>query len=251
MHVDVFGRGEPVLLLHGIPNPPSHLQPLAEALSDRFEVLLGHLPGFGRSAPSSRPWDLGETVSEVVEAVRSHGIRRLALVGYSFGSWIAFAVALDGRLEVTRLFGIGAFADCTSEERARFMVAAEAIRAGADLEEFALALALPPDVAQANPELAAEVRRWGHAATREFLASVADAVSRDADLLPRLEGLPLRVTLRVGDLDTATPVAKSERIVRAMPNAAVQVVPGASHVLLLEDREATFAAVRRALLTPA
>jgi pimeloyl-ACP methyl ester carboxylesterase len=48
-------------------------------------------------------------------------------------------------------------------------------------------------------------------------------------------------------LDAGVPRAKVDRIVAAMSNSEAQIVPGVSHVLLIEDREATIAAVREAL----
>jgi pimeloyl-ACP methyl ester carboxylesterase len=247
MHVDVFGSGEPVLLLHGCPNPPAHLEPLARALEDRFQVLLAHLPGYGRSASPTAPPTVRLVLDELVEELRGRGIRRLAVVGYSLGGYMALALSVDSRLEVTRVVGLAPFAYYTPEEKAQFPLLAAAVRAGADLADIVQAIVLSPEYAKAHPDLTTEVRSWSRACSVEHLLRQADALTETEDLIPRLEGSPLRVVVRIGALDTAVPRAKVDRTVAAMPNSELQIIPGVSHVLLIEDREATIAAVRKAL----
>ncbi len=49
MYYTVFGRGEPVVLLHGIAGPSGRLKRLGRALSRGFRIILPDLPGYGRS----------------------------------------------------------------------------------------------------------------------------------------------------------------------------------------------------------
>jgi pimeloyl-ACP methyl ester carboxylesterase len=248
MHFDEFGWGEPVLLLHGCPNPPDHLEPLARSLANNFRVLLAHLPGFGRAESPHGPPRISALVDGLVEGLRSRGVERTAVVGYSFGTYLSFALALHGGIEVTRLVGLGAFAHYTAEEKAFMRSVGESARAGEDLAPTFVQLLFPGDRAKRRPDLADVARRWARACTLEDFAWYAFAAAEAEDLVPGLAQLEVPVLLRVGEDDPATPPAKSERIAGAMANAELQIVPGVAHMPLLEDEAATLAAVRRALV---
>jgi pimeloyl-ACP methyl ester carboxylesterase len=88
------------------------------------------------------------------------------------------------------------------------------------------------------------VEGWLDAAPSEVIAQDLEAFADAPDLVPSLSNLRIPVVARVGAADAATPVAKSEAIVRACPSASLQVVDGAGHALVYEDVEGTRAAIR-------
>ncbi|SDK44973.1 Pimeloyl-ACP methyl ester carboxylesterase [Actinopolyspora mzabensis] len=90
------GRSRPpMLLLHGLRGTHHGLEPLAAALPER-ELLIPDLPGFGDSGPmSTRRHDAAGYARAVVELLRKldHRGERVDLLGHSFGSVVAAAVA--------------------------------------------------------------------------------------------------------------------------------------------------------------
>ncbi|SFE12812.1 Pimeloyl-ACP methyl ester carboxylesterase [Actinopolyspora alba] len=95
----------PMLLLHGLRGTHHGLEPLAAALPER-ELLIPDLPGFGDSGPmSTRRHDVAGYARAVVELLRrlDHGGERIDLLGHSFGSVIAAAVAAGSPELVRRL----------------------------------------------------------------------------------------------------------------------------------------------------
>jgi 3-oxoadipate enol-lactonase len=250
MYCDEFGSGKPVLLLHGNPNPPHHLEPLARALAPSRHVLLLHLPGYGPSESPVGPPSTTALVDGIVEELQRRQVGRLSVFGFSLGGYLALALAADPRVEVSRVFALAPFVHYTDEERERVAGLAAAVRAGADLSDTVLSAILPADLARDRPDLAAEVRSWSRACSGADLAWHVEAALGAEDLVPRLRGLRLPVTLRVGDRDSVVSLEKVERVVRAMPLSELQIVPGVGHAPLLEDREATIAAVCSAFLAP-
>jgi len=79
------------------------------------------------------------------------------------------------------------------------------------------------------------------------LAGEADAIASVADLRPRLAGLRVPVLARVGDADTAVPVALSAEVASLVPGGRLEIVPGAAHVLAIEDLPGTVDSIEQTL----
>ena len=58
------------------------------------------------------------------------------------------------------------------------------------------------------------------------------------DETDKLAGIKLPTRVVVGEDDPATPVAASEIIYRAIPGAGLDILPGVSHMLAIEDPNA-------------
>jgi haloacetate dehalogenase len=102
------GAGPPVLLLHGMPETHLMWHRVAPRLAERFTVVAADLPGFGGSgcppsAPDHAPYSMREIARTQVEAMRSLGHDRFAVVGHDRGARCAYRLALDHPDAVTRL----------------------------------------------------------------------------------------------------------------------------------------------------
>lgn len=252
LHVDDYGQGPAVLLLHGSPTATTHFAPLVAALVGHFRVLVPELPGYGRSPALPEGAPPGATGELLLGALRTRGISEVSLVGFSLGAYRALELALGGQLEVRHVFTLGGFAGMAEAHRQGLGALAEQVRPLPDLRSPALRQLLAeqmlaPEKARAHPEWVTEVEGWLDAVSPPALADeLAQALTR-ADLLGRLGGLKARLTARVGSLDAATPPAYSQAMVAAAPDAVLQTVEGCGHALLLEDRLETVAAVCDAL----
>ena len=172
----------------------------------------------------------------------------MALVGYSLGGWRALELALSGAFDVRLVYLLSTFTASPSPElRERYRGYAELARSPADLRPAVRELYLPPDFAAAHPDIHEEVTEWVNACPREVFARELDAVAEMRDLKPRLSQLSAPVVARVGALDIAAPAEWSREIVEAVPEGRIELVEGAGHVLLFEDRDATIASVEKAL----
>jgi 3-oxoadipate enol-lactonase len=173
-------------------------------------------------------------------------------VGFSLGSYRALLLALTGRREVTHVVTLGGMATVEPAHREAMRETAALIarmpdfRAPAFRRQVALGF-LAPDFEAAHPEAASQVEAWLDSTTPAWLSTELLASSEAEDLRPRLASLRAPLTARVGELDRAAPPAYSEQLVAGVPRATLQIVPGCGHALLIEDREATVAAVRAAL----
>jgi pimeloyl-ACP methyl ester carboxylesterase len=93
------GRGEPLVLIHGVGSFWGVWRPVLGALERRYEVIAVDLPGYGTSAPLPA----GETPSvpalarTVAAELDRLGFVTAHLAGNSMGGWIALELARMGR----------------------------------------------------------------------------------------------------------------------------------------------------------
>lgn len=234
----------PIALLVGSPVPRSHLLPLAERLAKGFHVLLVDLPGHGDS-PSLVEHTMTGTLDALEETLSPLATSGLGLVGLSSGGYRALALAVRGRLPVRAVVSLGGFASLPDDERRGVPGMCEVIRAGVDMADLFVARFLSPGFAAAHPDAVAEVRSWA-VPRDEILVKELQALAASNDLRPHLGALQVPVVVRVGDLDVATPVDRSEDIAKRC-GAKLEVVRDAGHLLPLEDLGGTADSVERAM----
>jgi pimeloyl-ACP methyl ester carboxylesterase len=107
LHLARAGSGRPLLVLHHDTGSPDQLA-FYDELASRFEVLVPHHPGYGKS---ERPEWLRSVrdVAIIYQGLLSHlGIERASLIGLGFGGWIAAEMATMAPREFHRLILVGA-----------------------------------------------------------------------------------------------------------------------------------------------
>lgn len=88
------GAGVPIALAPGGPGCCDYLQPVAEMLDDRAEVIRFEARGCGRSDPAPS-YDLATTVRDLERLRSALGHPRWIVGGHSFGANLALAYALE------------------------------------------------------------------------------------------------------------------------------------------------------------
>ncbi|HTC97010.1 MAG TPA: alpha/beta hydrolase [Bradyrhizobium sp.] len=107
----VFGRGKPVILLHGGLANSNYWGRLVPALSSRYQVIVMDSRGHGRSTRSSEPIGYDLMASDVLAVMDSLKIENAALVGWSDGAIIGLDIAINHPARLTRLFAFAANSD--------------------------------------------------------------------------------------------------------------------------------------------
>jgi 3-oxoadipate enol-lactonase len=231
----------PVLLLHGQMLDGSVFDPLASELARTRQVLVPDLPGYGRTARLAR-WSF-EAVRQAIEAdLAARRIDSIDVLGYSLGAYHALAVALAERVQVNRLYLLGAMPGADAGVLATFAAYAAQLRAGTlDLADASLDLAVPEPWAAAHPAEIAAARSAIRRTPIESVAAELEVFPAMSDLRPRLGELECEVLLRVGSEDRNTPADWSRAMARSMPGARLEIAPGVGHLYLTQDREGTVA----------
>lgn len=245
----VQGEGPPVLLLHGGPGLSfEYLDGLADDIGPDFRVAAYQQRGVAPSLTRG-PFDLATYADDATAVLDELGWQRAWLVGHSWGGHLA--VQLAGRIP-QRLLGavvvdpLGSWGDGgaaafeeqmnartpeVSRERAKELD--EAAMAGEGTREDALeALELVWPAYFADPErtLSFAIRDLSVEAYSATWAEVEADLPRLSAALP---GVTVPMVFVHGEL-SPMPVTASSDTVQRLPDATLEVVPGAGHFVWFE-----------------
>jgi magnesium chelatase accessory protein len=246
-HVQRFGRGPGLLLLHGTGGATHSWRGLAPLLAERFEVLAPDLPGHGFTGDGRVDYSLPGMARHVAALLQAEQFAPEVVVGHSAGAAVLARLCLDGAIAPSLFVGINA-----------------AMTPFGGVAGFLF----PPlaKLMSANPLLP---RLFAWSADREAVARLIAGMgsrldARGIDLYTRLFGksghcdgalqmmanwrldtlieemraFHPKALLIVGAEDKAVPPADAARIAAAVPNAEVAALPGLGHLAHEEKPEA-------------
>ena len=238
------GTGEPVLLLHGITHRRQGWDLVAPLIAREREVWAVDLPDHGES-PDLPPEYIGDIapVADAVEAFcRAQGLDRPHVVGNSLGGLVALELASRGSVRSATalspagfwsraerayvrgvLGGAHALLALIPSQRLRRMLATPILRTVL----LGVLLAHPSKV---DPEqITGDLQGLSH--PRTSFRKMLDRL--DTWTVPQPGTVP--TTVGWGARDFLLPRWQSKRLRRALPGAAVYVLPGCGHVPMGDD----------------
>ncbi|HXZ50058.1 MAG TPA: alpha/beta fold hydrolase [Usitatibacter sp.] len=223
-----FGKGPPLVLIHGGHGSWLHWVHNIEPLAQRHTLWVPDLPGYGDSdlVESGDVEPIVESVVHSLDALEGRG-SIVDLCGFSFGGLVASRVASDRggvrRLAVIGTAGHGLKSRYRLEMR-NWRLAKEPEALWAALQHNLAALMLHDPAA--IDALALEVHRASCASTRFRSKTIA----REALLRPILDGIDIPVLLIWGEHDVTThPETAARSIAEGHPERAWRIVPDAGH----------------------
>ncbi len=234
-----------LVLLHGFTQTRQSWRRTVAALDGRYRAIAPDLPGHGQMS-ERRPASLAATLAYLRALLDEPHV----LAGYSLGGRVALHAALARPERVRRLVLVGAspgLADAGERETRRRADAVLADRIEAiGVEAFAAEWGRLP-LWDGQPERA---RAAAHAdRLRNTPQGLADALrGLGTGTLPplwdRLDELTIPVELVVGERDERFRAIAQDMAAR-LPDARVDVIPGAGHAAQLERPELVAAAIAR------
>ena len=242
------GGGPTLLALHGTGSSSHSYRPLTRELGDRFRVVAPDLPGHAETRVlRERPLTLDAMAKAVAALCRIQGYEPQVVVGHSAGAAVAMRLVLDGAVRPDLLVGLASAATpLRGLSRVVFpTVARVAARSKASVL-VSLWVGRRQKVRQLLESIGsdldpAQLRAYERlAAQPRHIDGVLSMLSSwdVAPLTARLPELGTRVLLIAGQHDHAVPLVEQERLLRALPDARLEVVPHAGHLLHEQRPEA-------------
>jgi len=241
------GRGEPLLLIHGLGGSGADWAFQVAALEHRFRVIVPDLPGSGHSSPPRSEYTIAGFASALWKLMDHLKIDRPNIVGFSLGGAVALEMATLRPDCVPKLGLINSLATYKPHDLRKWLetyVAATLVRlVGMPRAAYLTAARLFPEPWQrAMREHTARV--LGSVPANSYLGTGL-ALARWA-ILDRLDRLKSRVLLIAAENDF-TPLAEKRDLAQRL-NAELVVVRGSRHGTPFDSVEATNASLL-ALLT--
>lgn len=103
----LYGKGMPVVLLHGFGEDGSIWKNQIEFLSSQFTLIVPDLPGSGKSSPlENKEANIEEYAESIRAIVTKENISSLVIIGHSMGGYVALAY---GEKYSESIIGLGLF----------------------------------------------------------------------------------------------------------------------------------------------
>ncbi|QKO21405.1 alpha/beta fold hydrolase [Rhodoferax sp. BAB1] len=233
------GRGETVVLLHGLFAEKDHWVDFARSLTAHYRVIAPDLPGFGASTRlEHEPYDYAAQTQRLAALLDALAVRTVHLAGSSMGGTLAALLALEQPGRITSVAFIGAPHGIRTPLPSDMDLQIEAGRAplvARNAQEFegmmALLFAQPPFLpypvmraaqAQALDRAPSNLRLW-----REQL--------KDRHLLhERIAGLKSPLLVLWGGQDRVFDATGAKVLRDLNTRAGIEVLPQAGHLPMME-----------------
>lgn len=218
MYYAEFGKGRPVILLHGGLSNSSYWGNLVPALTSHgFRVIVADSRGHGRSTRSAQPYSYDLMASDVLALLDYLKIQKADLVGWSDGGIIGLDIAIHHPERLNRVYAYGANSDLSG---------------------------LKPDFDK-NPTFAAFIERAGTEYRKlsktpdqydSFLQQISQMWATQPDFTAeQLGGIKVRVAIADGEYDEGIKREHTEYLARTIPGAELHILPNVSHFGMLQN----------------
>jgi pimeloyl-ACP methyl ester carboxylesterase len=247
LHYSDRGEGSPVVLIHGnaVTGDDWNTSGVAELLVRTHRVIIFDRPGFGYSErPRGRLWTAGQQAELLHKALRQLGVERPVVVGHSWGTIVALALAERHQAETAGLVLLSGYYFWTLRPDA-LLVAAGALPVLGDVLRYTISpllgwLQMPLlKWAMFSPARVPARFQAEYSPAMALRPSQIRATSMDGALMIpgalALRGdykeLALPVVIIAGDGDKVVFKRRSEQLRDSIRGSVLQIVKGAGHMV--------------------
>jgi len=247
IHVQVRGRGEPLLLINGLGANTDMWDAFAAQFPDR-RIILFDAPGTGRSTESTYPMSISMLAELADNVLDFHGVTKTDVLGYSYGGAIAQQFAYEYGYRVRKLVlastncGVGATLGTLQAmailatpfrfySKAYFYRIAPLLYGGRTARELAVRQRMMESRSKFPPS-----------STGYSMQILGGSTWTSRPFLKRLKTQTLVIS---GDDDPLIPLANPRYLASQIPNAKLEIVPNAGHLMLCDDAPHLAERIRR------
>jgi 3-oxoadipate enol-lactonase len=235
------GDGTPLVLLHGYPLDGSIWSEVVPLLTDRFDLIIPDLRGFGESTTVDAPYTMNTFASDVAGLLDHLRFEKAAIAGHSMGGYVALAFA---KLYPDRVTGLGlissqVLADAPDRKQGRYDTADQVAEKGIGVVVEAMTPKFTPDE---------RVRAFAQSVMEQqksnAIIGALKAMAEREDTSSLLADFKFPVVLVHGDEDALIPIERAREVKNAISRAHLVELKGVGHLPMMESAEETAQALR-------
>jgi pimeloyl-ACP methyl ester carboxylesterase len=236
VHYEVYGRGKPVILLHGWLGSWGLWQETMSYLGRYYRTYAMDFWGFGESGKKRETYAVQDFVSLVDQFMEQLGIANAPLVGHSMGGTVSLAVAIKYPQRVSKVVVVGSPMVGSSLalplKWAGYRPIAFMLFNMMGTFRFAMRVASP---IICRDERFADMmdRDLSRTTLESFLLSIASL--RRTDLRPMLGQIKIPAMGIYGDRDVIVHPKQWEPMKKGISHAHIERFPSAGHFPMLEE----------------
>jgi pimeloyl-ACP methyl ester carboxylesterase len=247
LHYSDRGEGSPLVLIHGnaVSGDDWNTSGVAELLLREHRVIIFDRPGFGYSErPRRHLWTAAQQADLLHKALRQLGVKRPVIVGHSWGTIVALALAERHQADIAGLVLLSGYYFWTLRPDA-LLVVAGALPVLGDVLRYTVSpllgwLQMPLlKWAMFSPARVPTRFQAEYSPAMALRPSQIRATSMDGALMlpgalalrKDYEDLTLPVVIIAGDGDKVVFKRRSEQLADSIPGSVLQIVKGAGHMV--------------------
>ena len=236
LHYEVYGRGRPVILLHGWLGSWGLWQETMSQLGQHFRTYALDFWGFGESGKKRETFTVQDFTAMVDQFMEQLGIESAPLVGHSMGGTVSLMVAMRYPQRVAKVVVVGSpmVGSSLSFLLKLFGQPWVAYVVHHNLWMLQLGFRLLAPLYSRDPRWSAMMNRDLSRTTLEsFLISIASL--RRTDLRPQLNQVKVPAMGMYGDKDIVVSPRQWQPMQRGIPHAQIERYHKAGHFIMLDE----------------
>ncbi|RCW71957.1 alpha/beta fold hydrolase [Saliterribacillus persicus] len=231
IHYQVYGEGNPIILLHGWGTSLDLFDDLQQSLAANFKVYAIDFPGFGKSEEPKESWDVAEYTEVLTDFIKKLDIQKPTLIGHSFGGRVSIKYA-DNNTNVNKIVLIGS-AGVKPKRKADYYVKVYSYKTMKKVLSLPILNRYKDDIIQKYRK---KVGSADYQSASQVMQQTLVKVVNE-DLTHHMPNIKVPTLLLWGKNDTATPIEDAKVMESLIPNAGLAVIENAGHYVFLEQKK--------------
>ncbi len=219
MYYEDFGKGEPLLLLHGFGGCSQNWQPFVDELAEQYRLIVVDLRGHGYSTNPRNIFTHRQAANDVFQLLEHLKIGQFSAMGMSTGGMVLLHMGTSQPQRIKSMVLISATTHFP--EQARFIMKRASFGT------------MPQEVMDMYRECA----KRGDGQIHQLIKQFNDFHNNYDDLnfsAEDLSAITARTLVIHGDRDNFFPSEIAENMSRAIPDASIWIIPNGDHVPIFD-----------------
>ncbi len=237
VHYEAYGRGQPVILLHGWLGSWGYWLDTMESLKKQYRCYALDFWGFGESGKRRSSYSVGDFVDLVDQFMDRLGIENAPVVGHSMGGTVAISLALARPERVQRAIVVGS--PVVGSSLNLFLRLAGRPWIASIVWQMPSALRL--GIKLFSPLVVKDWQAWYKMITRDLSRTTLEAFFlsigslHNTDLRPQLIGVTTPIMGIYGVNDVVVNPSQGNLIANSVPVSRIKMMSGSGHFPMLDE----------------